>query len=338
MGLLLCTAGCGDRSEDLSVCLPDAKPEVSLLAVGDTGDRPRLFTWLDQYRVVGRALAAEQRRRPADALLLLGDNFYSEGLEPGEAPERIRENVVVPFCTFVETDGPRSAEVADACEVPAAQRSPIPIHAVLGNHDYNTPESPMLERTLVKQFVSNWDMPLELAAVRELGHGVSLILIDSEAFDRGADPAPLKQALLDAKGPWRIVVGHHPVSSGASRFKDALVAATEATGVPVQLLLAGHEHNLQIAVAEPPYPSLTVIAGSGSRVRDVRYPVLGKQFVRVRAGFARIDLDGDGPAQRLVVSMIETPRRGFDFWSSTRVAGCWSVDLRGQVSGAPRES
>jgi hypothetical protein len=336
--LLLPAIGCRgrERVEDLSACLPDARPELSLLAVGDTGDRPEWISWLDQHREVGLVMAEEQRRRPAAALLLLGDNFYSEGLLSHEAAQRVRDNVVMPFCSFVAAGAPRWEEVAGACAVPAADRTPIPIIAVLGNHDHNTPESPGLQRTLVRQFVSNWDMPPEIAAVRELGHGVSLIVVDSEALDRGADPAPLADALLAAKGPWRIVVGHHPVGLADAGFRKALGGAIAATGVEVQLLLAGHEHNLQIAVEASPYPSLTAIAGSGSRVRKQTYPVLGSQWLLARPGFARIDLDGDGPAQRLVVSMIETPKNQLDVRSPTRVAGCWAVSVTGQVSGGPR--
>ena len=281
-------------------------------------------------------MAQEQRRLPAAALLLLGDNFYSEGLLANEAVKRIRENVVTPFCSFVAPDGPRWAEVADACEVPVADRTPIPIIAVLGNHDHNTADSPNLQRTLVHQFVSNWDMPPEIATVREMGHGVSLIVIDSEALDRGDDPAPLSNALLASKGPWRIVVGHHPVGLADVGFRKALETAVLATGVRPQLLLAGHEHNLQIAIADSPFPALTAIAGSGSRVRGERYGVLGSQFVAAEAGFARIDLDGDGPAQRLVVSLIETPGSGIDFRSPTRVVGCWAVTVTGQASGGER--
>ncbi|MCC6640878.1 MAG: metallophosphoesterase [Deltaproteobacteria bacterium] len=329
-------AGCRGEVEDLSVCLPGAKPALSLLAVGDTGDRPEWLSVLDQNLVVGRVMAQEQRRRPAAALLLLGDNFYSEGLLANEAVQRVRGNVVKPFCSFVASGGPRWEEVADACAVPPADRTPIPIIAVLGNHDHNTAESPHLQRTLVREFVSNWDMPPEIAAVREIGHGVSLIVVDSEALDRGADPAPLSNALLAAKGPWRIVVGHHPIGLADVGFRRAFANAVAATGVPVQLLLAGHEHNLQIAVAEFPFPALTAIAGSGSRIRGERYGVLGSQFVAVDAGFARIDLDGDGPAQRLVVSLIETPDDGLDFWSPTRVLGCWSVGVDGRVSGGER--
>lgn len=328
--------GCRGRVEDLSACLPDAEPAFSLLAVGDTGDRLAWQPWLDQIRVVSRVMTQEHARRPVAALVLLGDNFYSEGLASGEAVERIRDNVVMPFCAFVAEDGPRWNEVADACHVPPAQRRPAPIISTLGNHDYNTAESPGLQRTLVPQFVSNWDMPPGIAEVHELGHGVSLIAVDSEAIDRGTDPAPLAAALRAARGPWRIVAGHHPVGLAGVGFGKGLASAIASAGVDVQILLAGHDHNLQIAVAEFPHPMLTVVAGSGSRLREQRYEVLGMRFLSVRPGFARIDLDGDGPAQRLVVSLIETPKNQAEFWSPTRVAACWAVSLTGQVSGGPR--
>jgi hypothetical protein len=334
--LLLVASGCRGKVEPLDVCLQGQKPVLSLLAVGDTGDRPEVTWWLDQHREVGRVMAEEHRSRPAAALLLLGDNFYSEGLEPQESTKRVRDNVTTPFCAFVATDARRYAEVAEGCTLQASEHMPIPIYPVLGNHDYNTPESPKLQRELVPEFVSNWDMPRELAAVREVGHGVSLIVTDSEALDRGADPGPLKEALLAAKGPWRIIVGHHPVAETDATFKRALRTAMEATGVEVQLLLAGHDHNLQISEPGPPYPALVAIAGSGSRMRAARYRVQGTKFILVRPGFARVDLDGEGSEQRLVVSLIETPKHHLDFWSPTRVVGCWSVNVSGQVSGGPR--
>ena len=320
--------------EPLDVCIGEATPQLSIFAVGDTGDRPEWLPWLDQFRVVGRVMSEEHARRPAAAIALLGDNFYSEGLEASEALERIRDNYVTPFCAFVASDGPRYAEVSEACDIPADARRPIPIYATLGNHDYNTPDSPKLERELVPQFISNWAMPYDLVDVHELGHGVSVLVVDSEALERGVDPAPLADALRESKGPWRIFVGHHPVSAEPSRFNRALEVAMTSAGVPVQLLLAGHEHNLQISEPGPPFPSLVAIAGSGSRLRDVRYEVRGRKFVEVKPGFARIDLVGSEDAQQLVVSLVQTPKHALDFWSPTRVAGCFSVSVAGEVSGA----
>lgn len=330
--------GCRGEVEPLDACIGDEKPELSILAAGDTGDRPELVPWLDQFRAVGRVMSEEHARRPADALLFLGDNFYSEGLEAREAAERIRDNYVTPWCSFIANDGPRYGEVSSGCTVPVEARRPVPIFVSLGNHDYNTADSPKLQRELVPQFISNWSMPHDLVDVHELGHGVSLIVVDSEAMDRGVDPAPVADALREAKGPFRIFVGHHPVSEGPSRFNRALETAMTSAGVPVQLLLAGHEHNLQFTEPGAPYPALVAISGSGSRLRDVRYAVRGRKFLAVEPGFLRIDRIGTGPAERLVVSLVQTPKHALDFWSPTRVVACWQVDVAGNVTGAARPS
>lgn len=332
---LAAALGCGAR-EPLDACTVGETPSLSLLAVGDTGDRPEFTHLLDQQETVARVLAEEQRRHPADALLFLGDNFYSEGLEEHEAEERIRVNLVRPFCAFVASDGPRFPEMAEACPVPAADRTPIPLYPVLGNHDYNSPESPKLQRELVPQFVSNWKMPLDQADLVELGAGVSLVVADSEDLSHGADPAPLVEALRAAQGPWRVLVAHQPISAKGQKWDRALASAIAGAGVPVQLLVAGHDHNLQISEPGPGQPALVVISGSGSRVRGPTYGVLGTKFLHVRPGFARIDLVGEGAGQRLVVSLIETPKHALEFWSPTRVVACWSVDREGRVSGEAR--
>lgn len=333
LALAALAAGCRGAVEPLDACIGDATPELSIFAVGDTGDRPEWIPWLDQFRVVGRVMSEEHARRPGSALLFLGDNFYSEGLEISEAKERIRDNYVTPWCRFIASDGPRYQEVSESCTLGDSERQPVPIYVTLGNHDYNTPDSPKLERELVPQFISNWAVPHDVVDVHELGHGVSAIVVDSEALDRGIDSAPLAEALRDAKGPFRIIVGHHPVSAGPTHFNRALETAMASAGVPVQLLLAGHEHNLQVSEPGPPYPSLVVIAGSGSRLREVRYEVRGRKFLAVKPGFARIDLVGSGESQRLVVSLVQTPKHRIDFWSPTRVAGCFSVTVGGAVSG-----
>jgi hypothetical protein len=121
---------------------PDGAARLSLFALGDTGAEPAPIgrALQTQMRVV--RCGAEHARRPVDALVLLGDNFYPDGLRERELAFRVRENVVRPYCAFLALDGPASAEVAGAC--PPEQRSavPTPIYAVLGNHDTNLPESP----------------------------------------------------------------------------------------------------------------------------------------------------------------------------------------------------
>ncbi len=288
----------------------------SLLAVGDTGRLPVLGRAFHRQRAVGRGLAAEDERLPADALLLLGDNFYWKGLESGELVHRVRENVVGPYCRFVSLSGPRSAEVAGACPRRAADPRSIPIHVVFGNHDYKSAWSPALQRRAVPAFVPNWHAMDGLVEVVEFPAGVSLVLLDAFALVRGADPSSLRDALRRSRGPWRILATHYPLAwahdvapgrPGVNRgFTDRVRAALREAGVPVQLALAGHEHNLQLIEMPEGAPGLQVVAGSGSRVRALSSSNPRMHFGAARPGFARVDLVGAGDSEALRVELYAT--------------------------------
>ena len=91
---------------------PEGEVLLSLLAVGDTGLEPG-ESWLTNTQLaVAAAMEAEDRRRPADALLFLGDNFYPVGLRRHELEERIRWNFVEPYCRFLASSGARWARTA----------------------------------------------------------------------------------------------------------------------------------------------------------------------------------------------------------------------------------
>lgn len=317
---------------------PDGAVRLSLFALGDTGVEPAAVGRALQTQMrVATVLAAEHARRPADALVLLGDNFYPDGLRERELAFRIRENVVRPYCSFLALDGPESARVADAC--PAGRRSavPTPIYAVLGNHDTNLPESPPLQREAVPRFVPNWRMPPGAVEVVELLDdalvpSVSLILYDAAALADAGDVASLRQALSAARGPWRILAGHYPISD---RHPGPWIRrALDEIEVPVHVHLAGHDHNLQIGTPSPGDPYLQAVAGSGGEAREVRHGIEGARFAAIEPGFARIDLVGVGETERLVVSLVAAPR-----WSAIdrapRVVSRWSVDLRGTVREEP---
>jgi hypothetical protein len=189
---------------------------LSFFAMGDTGVEPARRPLAATQMRVGHVLEAEQRRRPVDAVVLLGDNFYPEGLLEKELETRVRENVVRPYCGFLALDGPESERVADACEPSRRGERPVPFYAVLGNHDQKVPESPRLQREVVPRFVPNWHVPAQAIEVVEIADsdllpGVSLILYDALALAESGDTASLERALRDAQGPWRILAGHYPI-------------------------------------------------------------------------------------------------------------------------------
>jgi hypothetical protein len=322
-----------------------AAPRWSLLVTGDTGKYRPWRPWAEGQRAVGRGLELEDRRAPADGLLLLGDNFYPDGLLRHELVARVRRNVVLPFCRFAAAEGPRWGEVADACQRPAAERRPVPIFAVLGNHDHKGPESPELERLAIPEFVSNWRLSEGVAEVVEPAPGVSLVLADSEQLAESGSFAPLRDALARAPGPWRILALHHPVAlregKPPGRYEAGVARAVAEAGRAVQLVLSGHRHDLQIIELPPPYAGLHVISGAGSQPRELRVPPFaGRRFgVGNAAGFARLDLGGEGAAEGVCVSLFTTPRSPIYFWRAPRLVSRWWVgrDARtGQLFPAPK--
>ena len=308
---------------------------LSFFALGDTGVAPNTTGRSRQIQMrVASVLEAEQRRRPVDALVLLGDNFYPDGLLEKELEPRVRENVVRPYCVFLALDGPESERVADACEPSRRGERPVPLYAVLGNHDQNVPESPRLQREVVPRFVPSWHVPAQAVELIELADsdlqpGVSLILYDPVVLAESGDDAALERALRSARGPWRILIGHYPIHE--QHPGPWIMKTLEGIDVPVHLHLAGHEHNLQIGVPAPRSPFLQVVVGSGGSVRQLKHSLLGGRFALVQPGFSRIDLVGDGDAARLVVSLVALPVSHLAFWIEPRVVSRWSVGLNGDV-------
>jgi hypothetical protein len=87
--LLAGALGCGAAEAD-----PPRRAALSLLAVGDTGKPVAALRALDPGHAVADAMAGEDARDPVDAIVLLGDNFYPDGLEENELKDRLRENLV----------------------------------------------------------------------------------------------------------------------------------------------------------------------------------------------------------------------------------------------------
>jgi hypothetical protein len=313
--LLVVGLGCAfvPREPEVSAWPPPEEIQLSVLALGDTGRRPRFGPYFNRQRTVAKGLEAEHRRQPADALVFMGDNFYWDGLEPQELVKRVRQNVAGPYCRFVDADAPRREEIDGACRIAEDERHPVPMYAVLGNHDHNNPESPALQREVVPQFVPNWHVPSGPAQAIDLPGGLSLVLADSTVL--GKEPAAeeaLIEAMRQSRGPWRVLVTHHPVAWARdpewkpNPFHELILRAIEQSGAEVHLALSGHEHNLQVIEMAPPGPTLQIVAGSGSKVRELKTSNPAVRFARAEPGFARLDLVGSGQEQSLVVSLFAT--------------------------------
>jgi hypothetical protein len=299
---------------------------VSLLALGDTGKPVGREPHADRAQiVVGRALERRQRATHAAALLLLGDNFYPDGLERFSMVSRIRQNLVQPYCGFFSSRGERWHEVAGRCGGAAPGRVPA-VYAVLGNHDHRSSESAQLQRHAVREFIENWRMPAGLAQAYELGCGVSVVAFDSSPIRKPGfwnpfepDVQPLVDALRASRGPWRILIAHHPliaVKQEAPRltqrrrsYSRRLARAIQASGVRIQLMISGHEHYLA-ADPEPAGAFLNLVAGAGSSTRSQPAPRRKMRFRATELGFAEIRLHDAGGAPMLHASLWGVPRDG----------------------------
>lgn len=294
--------------------------------MGDTGQLPKASPWLTPQRAVGDALAASHRARPADLLVLLGDNFYPNGLREDELEARVTENLVEPFCAFLDLSAPDSPRVEASCPLARSERHPIPLRAVLGNHDWREPASPALQQDAIPRYLANWRLRARELVVEETAAGVSVVLFDS-THGRSREELPrLSEALARSRGPWRVVASHHPIldTAGGELVGEAVAAA----GVPVHLWLAGHDHNLQVSEPGGRGPGLQVIAGSGSHATGSRYEIPGRRFFRRALGYARVDLvpDPAAPGRELLsVGLVAVRRVPAALWQPAREVARYEI-------------
>lgn len=306
---------------------PDVR--LSLLVLGDWGRIPKDGVTPPKQLRVGQALADEDRRAPTDALVFLGDNFYPHGLEAAELEPRLRANLVAPYCHFVQLTELGERALGAACPQREYVPRPVPLWAVLGNHDHHSNSSLELQSRRIPDYVSNWrllGLPVETL---ELPQGVSLIFYDSTALrlPSGASRLPLlTQALRESRGPWRILVAHHPIDfTGASQGIERALADS---GVRAQLLLVGHIHDLRAGTLEPPLPAMQLVSGGGGG-DESNHKTLSNQLWQLKStGFARIDLVGSESADHLRLRVFAVSAAG----DEPRVLAAWTLSRDGAVA------
>ena len=178
---------------------------VAFLAVGDFGiGGPR-------ERKIGRQMQLYEAKRPAQMLVLLGDNDYTRN------PSQFRSNWRASFGW--------------------ARRSGLRVAGVLGNHDYSVGKG-RYELALL-------GMPGPYYT-RRLGNA-QLFFLDSNLVS-DQQTRWLETALQSSSAPWKIAVFHHPPYTCGGHEGDLHVAHRwvrlfEEYGV--QLVLSGHDHNYQ---------------------------------------------------------------------------------------------
>jgi hypothetical protein len=111
--------------------------------------------------------------------------------------------------------------------------------------------------------------------------------------------------------------------------------AVAVSGVEVQLMLAGHEHNLQLLAMDAPAPRLHAISGGGSGARSMHRTDPRRLAGFEEPGFLRVDLvdEEEMPNRaRLLVTLYGLPGfvRDLTGRGPRELAHRW-VDLAGHV-------
>ena len=242
-----------------------------------------------------------------EALLLIGDNFYSK-MEGGLKSERWK--------TGFEDAYPKS--VFDC-----------PCPTVLGNHDYHdNAGGEKVQLAYAAQGGTRWHMPakwyrMDLGGKDKL---VTFLFLDTNLRSISGKPAEkdkvkkpraslteaeeqaqwawLKEELAKPRAAFTVVVGHHPVYSNGSHgdskeLVKTLAPMMEAAGV--HLYLCGHDHDLQHLQMEGSRTSYVLSGGGGARVRELKNKERKEPYGQPIYGFSRLSVHAD----KLVVQHVD---------------------------------
>jgi tartrate-resistant acid phosphatase type 5 len=227
--------------------------EVTLLVTGDTGMDS------EGQRMVATLLESLCEQKDPDGVLLLGDNFYYDGVEGTDDPQWRSK-----FHAYYDT--------------PCLAR--LKFYAILGNHDYNGDPSAQIRYTRVSQ--GRWVMPARAYTVA-FGDVLTLTALDSNFPDRCyfrflCSLDRLEYALAASRSTWRVAAGHHPALSGGKypRLKPyprhTLPPFLCRNGFDAYF--SGHDHNMQhIEGTGPDIPCRlrqVVLGNGGAPLTEVR--------------------------------------------------------------------
>ena len=212
-----------------------------------------------------------------DFVLLLGDNFYHEGV-------------------LSTRDSQWWTKFESVYDGPVLGR--IPFFAALGNHDYLGNPQAQVDYSRIGS--GRWHMD-GFHYARDFGMTAGgrpldrLVVLDTNCQSdcQAAQTALLDRSLAGGgrRGPvWKVVAGHHPARSiGLHSIRPHLRAWLPSVlkRFGADLYLAGHDHNQQ--VLQFPGEPLYVISGGGGQVLHPLGPRNGYvRFAAKRFGFAKI--------------------------------------------------
>lgn len=269
---------------------------LNFLAIGDFG------TGATDQKAVAKAMQdfAAKNSLKADALLMIGDNFYG-ATKDGFTVESQR------WQSDIEAMYPASA-------------FPGPMYSVLGNHDYHDNAGGQdVQLAYAKKSGVRWQMPnkwyrVDLGGEKPL---LTMICLDSNlpavsgtgrdkksgrprpsmtAEEEKAQLAWLKTELAKPRAPFTMVMAHHPLYSNGDHG-DTKPIITQWDGLlqehKVHAYLCGHDHDLQHLELEGKFTSHILSGGGGAKTRKLEHPERTMPYGLDVHGFTHISVQPD---------------------------------------------
>jgi tartrate-resistant acid phosphatase type 5 len=269
-----------------------AADSLHFLVTGDTGSGTKQQELVAE--AMARLAAQQQKTNAVDFVMLVGDNFYNDGV--------------------MTVDDPQWQEKFEAMY--DSNRLAMPFYVVLGNHDWRM-SMPDVEIDYPKTHPgTRWHMDGHYYQREFWPRGADtnapplaeFFFIDTEAWAAGTpyvDKYPdkklaekqmawLEEGLKHSRAQWKIVAAHHPLYSNGEHGHDSQVLDLRARLGPlfkqykVDAFITGHDHDLQ-RIEVPGEPTLFLISGAGGKLRP-KFFSDWKPFHASKPGFAAIEL------------------------------------------------
>lgn len=239
--------------------------EFGVVLLGDTGTGNQ-----NQYKVASAIKSFCQVER-CDGGLLLGDNFYPEGVKNSSDPQ-------------FETKFHKPYD-------PLRMRW----YVVLGNHDHQGSIDAQLHHS-----GRYWMMPGRYFAW-SIGD-VLLVGLDSNGSISAAMPW-IKKTLAQSQHRWKFVFAHHPIYSygehgNTHHLKDLNQMMKD---YKVDLYASGHDHDKQVILKDinDKHKIVYVVSGTGAKTRPTRWGE-GTAWADSELGFVHASVYG----KKLTISVI----------------------------------
>ena len=274
---------------------PPRKPDTTLrfLAFGDWGSGLKL------QREVAAAMTrfsreAKAKGAPLNFAVSVGDNFYDNGVVGHDDPQ---------WQLKFEEMYPQNA-------------MPFPFFAVLGNHDWRANPATQFS---YRGPSGRWHMDgfyYKVAA----GNGlVDFFMVDTDLWlpqykaqglgDKQS--AWLGEALATSTAKWKILVGHHPPYTDGPHAAEKDMTIVREIVTPllaqhnVQLMLSGHDHDLQHIVLPDTKTHFAVTGAGGASMRPRLFQEYGPFYRAMTGGFLGLEVNQSELKARFLSSELE---------------------------------